>query len=74
MGHLVTFQFLSRPNMKRQKVLIIDDEPSIVRLVAVQLEPEEGDVFAYDTEAFTDPHAALERARTQPFVSATSFL
>lgn len=58
--------------MKHQRVLIIEDEPSIVRLVGEQLKPAEGDVFAYDVEAFTDPHAALERARTQTFDAVIS--
>jgi CRP-like cAMP-binding protein/ActR/RegA family two-component response regulator len=58
--------------MKHQKILIVDDEPGIVRLVAQQLKPAEGDGFTYDVEAFTDPHAALERARVQVFNAVIS--
>lgn len=58
--------------MKRQRVLIIDDEQSIVRLVGVQLKPAKGDVFTYAVEAFTDTDAALERAGTQRFDAVIS--
>jgi CRP-like cAMP-binding protein/CheY-like chemotaxis protein len=60
------------PKPKRQKILIVDDDSSIVQLVGAQLEPAEGDVFTYDAEAFTDPRAALERARTQVFDAVIS--
>jgi CRP-like cAMP-binding protein/FixJ family two-component response regulator len=58
--------------LKRQKILVIDDESSIVRLVEVQLKLAKGDVFTYDVEAFTDPQAALERAKTQRFHAVIS--
>lgn len=60
------------PKLKRQKILIVDDESSIVRLVEVQLKLAKGDAFVYDVEAFTDPRAALERARTQHFDAVIS--
>jgi CRP-like cAMP-binding protein/CheY-like chemotaxis protein len=58
--------------MKHQKILIVEDEPVIVRLVAEQLKHAEGDAFAYDVEVFTDPHTALERARAQAFDAVIS--
>lgn len=60
------------PKLKRQKILVIDDESSIVRLVEVQLKLAKGDLFTYDVEAFTDPQAALERARRQRFDAVIS--
>lgn len=60
------------PKLKRQRILVVDDESSIVRLVEVQLRPAKGDVFSYDVEAFTDPQAALERAKTQRFDAVIS--
>lgn len=60
------------PKLKRQRILIVDDESSIVRLVEVQLKLAKGDAFVYETEAFTDPLAALERAKIQPFDAVIS--
>lgn len=49
------------------RILVVDDELSIVNAVRRELTTQPSGRGAYEVEAFTDPKAALARAAAQPF-------
>ena len=55
------------PNLKHRKVLIVDNDANIVRLLQMQLQAAEGDLVRHEVHAFTEPQAALACAGTQVF-------
>jgi DNA-binding NtrC family response regulator len=48
-------------------ILVVDDEPNIVNAVRRELNTPPLGRYRYQVEGFSDPRAALERARTQSF-------
>ncbi|HEX8964686.1 MAG TPA: response regulator [Rhodocyclaceae bacterium] len=50
-----------------RRILVVDDEPSIVNAVRREVCTPPLGRYSYDVEGFTDPAQALERARSQSF-------
>lgn len=61
---------MSEINIRR--ILVVDDEPSIVRAVERELNTPPFDCYDYAVEGFTDPHEALRRAREVSFDAVIS--
>jgi DNA-binding NtrC family response regulator len=60
-------------NVKTQcHILVVDDEPAIVNAVRRELAAAPVEWFSFSVEGFTDPHAAIERAREKQFDAAIS--
>lgn len=55
-----------------RRVLVVDDEPNIVNAVRRELTTPPLGHHRYDVECFSDPVAALERARVQAFDAVIS--
>jgi len=58
----------------RKKVLVVDDDNDVLRLVQIQLAGAQSGRFGYEVETLTDPLAALARAKEQPFDAVMSDL
>lgn len=56
----------------KQRVLVVDDEPGIVNAVRRELSAPGLSGMGFEIETFTDPLAALERARNQTFAAVIS--
>lgn len=54
-------------NVQCHRILVVDDEPGIVNAVRRELTMPPLGRHSYEVEAFTNPAAALERARIQQF-------
>ncbi|MBI5792168.1 MAG: response regulator, partial [Rhodocyclales bacterium] len=50
-----------------RRVLVVDDEPSIVNSVRRELMTPPLGRYRYEVEGYSDPAQALERARNQKF-------
>ncbi len=53
-------------------ILVVDDEPNVINAVRRELNTAPFGRYRYHVEGFTDPLAALERARTQQFEAVVS--
>ena len=58
--------------LKHRKVLIVDNDGDIVRLLQMQLQAADGDLVRHEVQAFTDPQAALACASAQVFDAVIS--
>lgn len=52
---------------QQRRVLVVDDEPNIVNAVVRELNAPPHVRYRYEVEGFSDPAAALERAKEQAF-------
>ncbi len=55
-----------------RRVLVVDDEPNVVSAVRRELNTPPLGRYRYEVECFSDPAAALERARVQAFDAVVS--